>query len=262
MMRCLVTGASGHIGSALVRTLKREGCDVMAIGRASDLRQIGDFAPEVVFHLAWSGIDRVARENASQIHENIPYSLRVFRAAADAGARVWIGVGSQAEYNDPHSPYGVAKHVVAMLTEKLCSLANIRYVWMRLVATYGPADDDRHLIPMLIRALQAGETPALTSGTQFVDYLHVDDVAEALWAAAIHENASGVFDLASGTAVRVRELAELVRDVVAPRAELGFGAISDPGVADLRADISRFREATGWSPRINLRDGIARTASA
>lgn len=262
MMRCLVTGAGGHIGSALVRTLKQEGCDVLAIGRASDLRQIGDFAAEVVFHLAWSGIDRAARESASQLHDNIPYALRVFRAAADAGARIWIGVGSQAESNHPHSSYGVAKHIVAMTTEKLCDLAGIRYVWLRLVAAYGPADDERHLIPMLIRTLRAGETPALTSGTQFVDYLHVDDVAEALWAAAVHENVRGVFELASGEALRVRELAELVRDVVAPGAELRFGAISDPGVVDLRADVSRFREAAGWSPRINLRDGIARTASA
>ena len=283
MMRALVTGATGHLGSHLVQALLARGAEVGALVRPTTnlgkldervrvLRELGDFRPDVVFHCAWSGIGREERDSAAQYYDNVPYALDVFRAASEAGAKTWIGLGSQAEYGPasdvlvethhtkPAEAYGMAKKAVSLLTRDLCRLAGMRWVWMRLLATYGPGDDERHLIPMLIRKLQANETPALTAGSQYVDYLYVEDAAEALCAAAENGGVEGVFNLASGQPVRVRELAELVRDVVAPGAVLGFGQIDGGAVPDLRADTSRLRAATSWTPRTSLRDGLARTA--
>jgi len=290
-MRCMVTGATGLVGSFLLRKLLREGAEVgVLVWEPRELRRIEDlvpcvtllsdresvraFAPDVVFHLAWSGVTRDTRDLPAQIHVNVPYALDVFRLAADAGARTWIGLGSQAEYGEtsellrettvarPVEAYGVAKLAVAALTEKLCRLAAMRYVWIRLVAAYGPADDHRRLIPMLIRTLASGESPSLTSGEQFVDYLYVEDVADALWAAAVNDGVDGVFNLASGNAVRVRELAELVRDLIAPEVQLGFApsnGSSNGSARDLRADVSRFRAAARWEPRTTLREGVEKT---
>jgi len=283
----MVTGATGLVGSSLLRKLLREGAEtgvlvweprelqriedlVPRVTLLSDRESIRAFAPEVVFHLAWSGVTRDTRNLPAQIHVNVPYALEVFRLAADAGARTWIGLGSQAEYGEttellhettaarPVEAYGVAKLAVATMTEKLCRLASMRYVWIRLVAAYGPADDHRRLIPMLIRTLAARESPSLTSGEQYVDYLYVEDVADALWAAAANEGVDGVFNLASGNPVRVRELAELVRDLIAPGVQLGF-APSNGGARDLRADVSRFCAATQWTPRTTLREGVEKT---
>ena len=282
-----------------MRKLLREGCAVaVAVRATSDLRRIEDvvpqltvirtnllafdddarcalraFAPEIVFHLAWHGVSRDQRDSPEQIHVNLPLSLSVFREAEAAGARTWVGLGSVSEYGSasvplvesmeprPVSSYGVAKLAAGVTTRTLCELAKMRFVWVRLFLAYGPADDEHRLIPTVIRALVSGETPSLTRGDQLVDFLHGDDAADALWAVAINENAEGVFNLASGETCTVRALAELIRDLVAPSASLGFGRVDHRSPDFHGADVSRLRAVTGWSPRVPLRDGLLETAA-
>src|SRR5205085_11944232 len=105
----------------------------------------------------------------------------IIRAAA---CKLWVGVGSQAEYGThnnilteetplrPATAYGVAKLSVGLLTKNLCELSAIRFVWLRLLATYGPKDDERHLILSVIRSLLSHERPLLTSGDQKCYYLY------------------------------------------------------------------------------------------
>lgn len=291
-MHLLVTGATGHLGSFVVPLLLQQGHDVAALvrsrSRLSRLRDVqsritlirGDlptveeavraFQPESVIHLAWSGITRETRNLPEQIYDNVPYALDLLRMARAAGAKSWIGLGSQAEYGPvgdtlreslplhPDTAYGVAKVAVSNLTRTLCHLTGIRHVWLRLVATYGPADDERHLIPALIRNLTQGASPALSSGTQLVDYLYAADAAEAIVACALHTEVDGIFNLASGTSVTVGELANMVRDMIAAEVPLVYGAVDD-SAEDLKADITRLREAVGWQPRTPLRDGLATT---
>ncbi|MDQ3820062.1 MAG: NAD-dependent epimerase/dehydratase family protein [Acidobacteriota bacterium] len=294
-MRCLVTGASGHLGSYLVGRLLREGAQVFALVRPeSDLRRlagvldrveviraslsdikrarpsIAEARPEAVFHLAWQGVAGDFKNDAQQITLNVAGSLDLFEAVRAAGCKLWVGVGSQAEYGThnkilteetparPETAYGVAKLCVGLLTKKLCELAGIRYIWFRLLATYGPKDDERHLIPSVIRSLLAGECPQLTSGDQKWDYLYVGDAAEAIHRAAVTEGAEGVFNLSSGEAHTVREIVERIRDIIDPSLPLSFGEIPAPAarIMHLQADISKLREATGWTPRTSLEEGL------
>ncbi len=293
-MRALVTGASGHLGSSLTRQLIAVGADVTVILRPggapwrlegsldhvtvglADLGEpralaaaVREAAPEVVFHVAWWGIDRARRDDAAQITINVPAALAVVDAAQSAGCRVFVGVGSQAEYGPvegvlseevparPTTAYGVAKHAVATLTREVAARGGIRWSWLRLLATYGPMDTEGFLIPSVTKALLAGHTPALSAGAQEWDYLFVDDAAAALLAVARTAEASGVFNLASGTAHSVRTIAEKLRDLVDPSLPLAMGVTSAAG--SLRADVSRLREATGWTPRVELDEGLRRT---
>ncbi len=124
-------------------------------------------------------------------------------------------------------------------------------------------DDPALMIPGLIRTLFDGGRPALTPGTQLWDYLYVEDAARAIEAVALRPGASGVFNLGSGRTATVRSVAERVRDGIDPRLPLGFGEVpSRPGqVMHLEADVGRLREATGWSPEIDLDEGLRRTVA-
>jgi nucleoside-diphosphate-sugar epimerase len=129
-------------------------------------------------------------------------------------------------------------------------------VWLRLFAVYGPGDNSRHLIPYTIQALFSGISPRLSAGTQFWDYLHAMDAAEAV-AATAFSTAEGVFNLASGSPWRVRRLAEFIRDYIDPALPLDFA--NDGASRSLQADVSKLSEVTGWKPRTPLERGLSET---
>ncbi|WP_421988552.1 NAD-dependent epimerase/dehydratase family protein [Roseococcus sp.] len=298
-MRLFVTGASGFVGAEVVRLAIEAGHDVAApirlgnastrlapfIGRFSridlDLRDTDALAqavlahqPEVVLHLAWSGVANAARFDRTQIGDNLSVACALAEAAAAAGARAFIGLGSQAEYGagsdmgedalpKPTSLYGASKVAALFLTRQLAAQAGLRHAWLRLFSTYGPGDNDGWLIPMLITEMLAGRRPRTTLGTQSWDWLHVEDVARGILATAAAPTAQGVFNLGSGCAVRVRDVVERLRDLTAPGMELVFGEIPfrPDQVMYMQADISRLTGATGWTPRIAIGEGLERTVA-
>ncbi len=227
---------------------------------------------EAVFHLAWQGVTAEYRNNPQQLTSNVKGTLDLWECAHATGCTTWIGLGSQAEYGPqngilredtpthPKTSYGVAKLCVGQLTQQLCAVGSMRYAWLRLLSAYGPGDDERHMIPSVTRALLAGSRPSVTAGEQMWDYIYVDDAVAAL-CSVLESSASGVFNLGSGTAIRLRTVIEHLRDYIDPALEIGFGEV--PYAADqvmhLEADISRLRAATGWDPKVSLPDGLRRT---
>lgn len=298
-MRCLVTGATGHIGSHLVRYLLEQGIEVAALVRptTSNLWRIEDifhrlhiikgdicnidhssaaiqeFAPEIVIHLGWHGVSSGYRNDPAQITQNLCGSLRLLELAHEGGCQKWIGLGSQAEYGPsnrvltedlpthPVTTYGVAKLCLGLLSGKLCEAYGIGFTWLRLTAAYGPMDDEEHMIPQVILKLLRGEKPNLTLGEQRHDYLYVEDVATAIWKAASQLTAQGIFNLGSGEAYTIRSIAERIRDLIDPSLPLGFGEVPyrPDQVMHLQADISRLKQATGWAPQVSLDEGLRRT---
>ena len=298
-MRCLVTGATGHIGSHLVRYLLDRNVEVAALVRPTtgnlwrikdmfprlhlingDLAAIDeaaaairDFAADTVFHLGWHGVSGRHRNDPAQVTQNVYGSLRLLELAHEVGCKRWIGLGSQAEYGvcngvltedmptRPVTTYGVAKLCLGLLSEKLCQAYGIGFTWLRFTAAYGPMDDRDHMIPQVILKLLQGEKPSLTPGEQRWDYLYVEDVATAIWQAASHPVAQGIFNLGSGEAHTVHSIVECIRDLIDPGLPLGFGEVPyrPDQIMHLQADISRLRQVTGWSPQVSLDEGLRRT---
>jgi UDP-glucose 4-epimerase len=297
-MRVLLTGASGFVGSHVLRLLATNGRHkVAAFLRASSrawriadllpsvIRIEGDlddlessrggfaaFAPEVVIHLAWKGVGNTARNDVAQA-ENIPQTLSLVRLAHEAGAKAWVGLGSQAEYGPTEGPiredaptrpttlYGAAKLATGMFAGQLCRDLGMRFAWLRLFSAYGPMDDSGWMIPSLIQQLLRRERPPLTAGTQLWDYLYVADAARAIAQVALTPQASGMFNLGSGRPETIRNVAERIRDAIDPKLPLGLGEVPfrPDQVMHLEADIGRLRAATGWSPEIDLNEGLRRT---
>lgn len=296
-MRLLITGATGFLGAHLLQRLAGEEASVATLVRprsdgwriarlrprvteiVGDLKEprsyaaaVEEFAPDAVAHLAWSGVGNRHRNELSQVEENLFATLELLKVARDAGCRAWLGVGSQAEYGPanarldedaptrPTTLYGASKLSACLLAERLCERFGMRFVWLRLFSSYGPMDDPGWMIPHLILSLLRRERPSLTEGTQRWDYIYATDVAEAIHLTLRKAEASGVFNLGSGEAERLRDIVERVRDLVDPSLPLGFGEVPfrEDQVMHLQADTARLR-ALGWSPRVGLAEGLAKT---
>lgn len=288
-MRAIVTGATGFLGSHLVRLLlAHDDAVAVVLRRQSDawrLREVADrlcildaddadlaaqasrFGPETMFHLAWSGVHGTGRDETQHVGDNLRRTAGVVDLAQRTGCRVILGLGSQAEFGPsssvldedtpcrPRTAYGVGKLAAGLMVAN--TTGGMRGAWLRLLSAYGPMDHPSYLVPYVITELLAGRRPRLSSGVQPHDTLYCLDVAAALRAAATSDRCRGIYVLAAGGDVTVRDIARTVCELVGPGAAVDLGAPScHPG---WRASRRRLTEDTGWSPSTALRVGLAET---
>ena len=297
-MRVILTGASGFVGSFVLRLLVDSGKhDVAVIVRSShtawrikDLldkvtvihgnlsqlslleNDISCFRPDAFIHLAWGGVMGSDRNDVRQWH-NITDTLELVEVASRVGASHWIGLGSQAEYGQcqariaestytqPTTLYGTSKLAACNLAKRMCDEIGIRFAWLRLFSSYGPTDNPSWMIPYLINSLLLGERPSLTCAEQLWDYIYVEDAAAAVISVLENDVAQGVFNLGSGVAIQLRVLIEKIRDRINPLLPLGFGEVAyrPDQVMHLEADISRLAKLAHWYPRVGIDEGLDRT---
>jgi len=233
------------------------------------------FEAEIVVHAAWQGIDGPARDNPAQL-DNVAPCLNVVHVSAAAGATRLLGLGSQAEYGRHDQPisedtltkpttlYGAAKLACGHLCLALARRLGISAAWARLFSVYGPGAGGGTLIPDLARALREKRPFPLGSGDTLWDYLYEDDAAEALSRLALADSAVGFFNVASGSAVPLREVMLRVGALVAPETRLEFGrrSVSTGDLPRLEADVTRLARATGFQPATSLETGLVRAVEA
>lgn len=299
-MKLLVTGASGFLGARVVELACEQGGHIYALTRSpqsprmerlkasgatllhADLADsariqaiLSDIQPTHLCHLAWAGVANKQRNDLGQVMDNIGPWLNLLQAAAKNGCRHVVALGSQAEYGPkpqavqetdtakPTTLYGAAKLAALEIAQRFCLQHHLRFAWLRLFSLYGPDDNSGWFIPDLIVKLLAQQRPPLTPGTQKWDYLYIDDAARGVLAALHQPDAQGIFNLGSGQPVAIRDVAEMLRGIINPKLELGFGEVAfrPDQVMHMQADISRLQNATGWLPQVGLQEGLTHTVN-
>ena len=231
-----------------------------------------------VFHeAAIPSVPRSVRDPLRTNGANVTGTLSVLVAARDCGVGKVIFASSSSVYGDtptlpkhegmearPMSPYALTKlageHYCRLFTE----LYGLKAVALRYFNVYGPRQDPLSeyaaAVPRFIKCALAGEKmPIHGDGEQTRDFSFVKDVVRANVLAA-ESGATGVYNVAGGRRVSIMELAGIVAKAcgVEPRVEHLPARVGD--VRDSLADISRAREALGWSPGWTLEQGIREAA--
>ncbi|HEX5068035.1 MAG TPA: NAD-dependent epimerase/dehydratase family protein [Myxococcota bacterium] len=284
----LVTGASGFLGSHLVRRLLAEGAEVHATSRSAreggearlrwhrgDLAHEGEarallreLRPDFVFHLAGQVSAAPSAELVLPAFQSLLGStVNLLSAAAEVGCRRLVVTGSLTEPlaaagdGVASSPYAVAKWAGNAYARMFHKLYGVPAVILRPFMAYGPNQHVDKLVPHVILSLLRGTSPKLASGRWVGDWIYVDDVVDGFLLACARPGIEGQdIDLATGVMTSTREIVERLVREIAPRVEPRFGAVPDRPDEQVRAaDVAGAKARLGFEARISLDEGLART---
>jgi len=297
----LVTGGTGFIGGHLVRRLVAEGVTTYCLVRAKSLTgevaqrlaparclplpsdsledwgtALEGVAADVVFHLASPGVLPGTDPPESLIEGNVRLICRLLTAVSQWPVRNIVHAGSFSEYAPsdqilteaapllPTTPYGASKAAAWIAGRALALQLGLPLVNLRLFHVYGPGESPARLIPHLHEPLSRGLPAPLTAGEQMRDLVYIDDVVEALWAAASlpQTGEPAAYNVCSGLPITIRQIGGLVaQQMNVPLSLLRWGDLPYRPGEPMRAvgDNRRFAQATGWRRRVGLEEGIARS---
>ena len=295
--KIFIAGHRGLVGSALGRRLEHEGfVNLVTRDRAQlDLTNAGAvddfFAQEkpaiVIFAAARvGGIKANNDEPVEFLLENIQIQNNVIRAAHEAGVRKLLFLGSSCIY-PKHAPqpipesalltgpleptneaYAIAKIAGIKLCQAYAREYGANFISAMPTNLYGPNDNfdlvSSHVVPALLRKAHEAKTKGARelvvwgSGEPRREFLHVDDLAAACVFLLEKYDSPEIINVGCGQDISIRELAELICEVVGFEGELAWDTTKPDGTPRKLLDVSKIH-ALGWRHTIALRDGIEKT---
>ena len=295
--KIFVAGHRGMVGSAIVRWLESEGFNNLLTRDHSQLDLANESAVAKFFAEERPTIVIVAAARVGGIKanddfpvefllENLQIQNNVIRSAYESGVRKLLFLGSSCIYpkfapqpipetallSGPLEPTNEAYAIAKIAGVKLCQAFSREYgakfVSAMPTNLYGANDnfdlETSHALPALIRKAHEAKVrkdQTLTvwgTGKPRREFLHVDDLASACLLLLEKYDSPEIINVGCGEDISIRELAELICDVVGFDGELDWDTTKPDGTPRKLLDVTKLR-ALGWKPAIPLRDGIART---
>lgn len=292
-MSILVAGATGLVGSAIVRELNRIGKpntgisskDVDLLDRVATFRFLKEFKPDVVIDAA-ARVGGIGANNARPVDfltENIQIQSNLMDAAHEAGVKRFVFLGSSCIYpknsaqpikeeylmagelESTNSAYAIAK--IAGLELVKAYRKQFGHKWISVMPTnmYGPNDnydlENSHVFPALIRKfVEASESNASSvtlwgTGTPKREFLHVNDLAKAIMICLAEYDSDQHINIGSGEDLSIKELALKISQVTGFTGEIIWDSSKPDGTPRKVLDVTRIKNL-GWTPQISLDKGI------
>jgi GDP-L-fucose synthase len=295
--KIFVAGQRGLVGSAMIRCLEREGFNNLPKRDRSELdladegavrRFFAQEQPAVVI-LAAAKVGGIKANNDFPVEfllDNLRIQNNVIHAAHEVGVRKLLFLGSSCIYpkfapqpipetallSGPLEPTNEAYAIAKIAGIKLCQAFSREYGANFISALptnlYGPNDnfdlETSHVLAALLRKAHEAKIRkerkliVWGSGKPRREFLHVDDLASACLFLLEKYDSPEIINVGCGEDLSVRELAELICDVVGFDGELAWDTAKPDGTPRKLLDITKLR-GLGWQPAIPLRDGIAQT---
>lgn len=299
-MRFLITGAAGFLGSALANRLVAGGDVVIGVddlstgnektlhpavqfvrGDVNDRPKLWSLLQDVdcVYHLAARvSVPESVLYPREYNNVNVGGTVTLMEAMRDVGIRRVVFISSGTVYGNqpqqpvpetavpnPRAPYAVSKLAAEYYVKSIGSLWGIETVCLRVFNAYGPG---QHIPPVhtpvipgfLRQAWENGTIVIHGDGNQTRDYVYVDDVVNAMTAAAIAPEVNMLtINIGSGTETSVRELAKMAVEVTGGHPEVVYNPRNEGGISRLCADISLAGKVLSYKPKITLVEGLTRT---
>jgi len=295
--KIFVAGHRGMVGSAVMRRLQADGFKNLLIRDRSELDLMNESAVAKFFLKEKPTIVICAAAKVGGIQANNDYPVQflldnlriqnnVIRSASDSGVRKLLFLGSSCIYpkfapqpipetallSGPLEPtneaYAIAKIAGIKLCQAYCREYGANFISAMPTNLYGPNDnfdlETSHVLAALIRkaheARMRNDQRLIVWGTGKPrrEFLHVDDLASACLLLLEKYDSPDIVNVGYGEDISIRELAELICEVLGFDGELAWDTSKPDGTPRKLLDVSKLR-ALGWKPAISLRDGIART---
>jgi GDP-L-fucose synthase len=290
-----VTGGAGFLGRVVVRQAQDLGAEVTVV-RSSEhdlrdpaaAREAVDGA-ELVVHLAANvgGIGFNRRNPAPLVYDNMVMTANMFEQCRLAGVAKLVSANTVCAYpkftpvpfaetslwdgypEESNAPYGLAKKMMLVLSDAYRRQYGFDSCAPIIANLYGPDDnfdlEDSHVIAAMIRkfveAHDRGDEPVTLWGTGSAsrEFLYVEDAAVALLLAAEHLDRSDPVNVGTGVETRIRDLAELIQELVGHRGDVVWDTSRPDGQPTRYLDVTRAREWLGFEAQTPLRVGLERT---
>jgi GDP-L-fucose synthase len=294
--RVYVAGHKGMMGSAIVRRLADEECEILVADRGAldltDQRATEEWLvrmrPDAIFLAAGKvgGIYANATYPADFIVNNLAIALNVIRGAHAVGVKKLLALGSSCIYprlapqpmaeeallTGPLEPtnewYAIAKIAAIKLCEAYRRQFGCDFISVMPTNLFGRNDNyhpqDSHVPAALIRRfheaklIQAPTVAVWGSGTPRREFLSSDDAADACVFVMKHYSEAGFLNIGTGEDIAIGEFAKLVADVVGYRGKIVYDTARPDGAPQKLLDVSKIRKL-GWTPKVRLRDGLVQT---
>lgn len=297
MNKAIVLGANGFIGSHLSKALSDKGVNVIALvdGRfdysfvkkikgvetiefsLSDIDKLNGneriLGADIIYNLAWEGVNAQQRNNAFVQVKNVGYGLNVLAFAKENGIKRVLIPGSAAEMscgdgvitgNEKPAPsdlYSATKVATRYLCREYARQNDIDLMWALITSIYGPGRDDNNLLSYAIKSLLRNEKPSFSKLEQQWDYLYLDDLMDALISLGEKGKGGKVYPVGSGEHRQMVEYVRIIQKLINPDVELGIGDLpyKSDKIDNQVMDVSELYVDTGFRSKYTFEEGIKKT---